>query len=147
MPILSRLCCYSTLTLARLAKLPWGSPSSRAVALEIFLELEVCLFRCFVQIGQEIDIFVQTLLAEIFRNGHTDIPHSAVWAGITLWPLQDFCTNAAPDTAKWHTARKSHATGRFHNSKLPYTNNKNEPKAQRLTFQMRRDGSQTYWNI
>lgn len=63
MPILSRLCCYSTLTLTRLAKLPWGSPSSRAVALEIFLELEVCLFGCFVQIGQEIDIFVQTLLA------------------------------------------------------------------------------------
>lgn len=37
----------------------------RAVALEIFLELEVCLFGCFVQIGQEIDIFVQTLLCRI----------------------------------------------------------------------------------
>ena len=35
--------------------------------------------------------------------------------------------------------------GRFHYSKSPYTDNKNEPKTQRLTFQMRRDWRQTCW--
>ena len=48
--------------------------------------------------------------------------------------------------SSWHGKMAySHATGRFHYSKPPYTDNNNELKTQRLTFQMRRDWSQTYW--